>query len=283
VNAAIGAIILLVEITVFVLIQRHVLRPLLLNTRAMSAIMNGELDTVLPNSQRRNEIGDMQKAVVMLRDISRRKTALELEREHLIHNLRVASSRDHLTKLHNRRAFGERAAEQLAQAKRHDWQNALILFDLDHFKRVKDSHGHEAGDNVLMRVAQIAQSHFREADVVARYGGEEFIGLACDCNANDALHLTARVRAALEQTAISAAPGVVFSVTASFGVVSARAQDVVDTESLVRLADQALYRAKSEGRNRVVHSVFETTVRAGIARDCYRRAQTKNHLKIKCL
>lgn len=260
VNSVIGLAILLIEITVFIIIQRHVLRPILLNTRAMSAIVRGELDTALPRRTRRDEIGEMQQAVAALLDTSRKKQALESERERLIADLRDASNIDFLTRLHNRRAFSERAAAQLAQAKRQDWQLALISFDIDHFKRVNDTHGHAVGDTVLVRVAQIERTQFRESDVVARYGGEEFMTLAVDCSAADAVQLAERVRSAFEHADVFAADGSVFHVTASFGVVTARAQDVSGIESLARVADQALYRAKSEGRNRVVHSVLEAAV-----------------------
>jgi diguanylate cyclase (GGDEF)-like protein len=257
VNAAIGLIILLIEIAVFIVIQRYVLRPLLLNTRAMVAIMAGKIDTRLPRVTRSDEIGDMQKAVAALRDISHRTQTLETEREQLIGELRIASNIDFLTKLHNRRAFTDDATRELAQAKRHNWQLALIVFDIDYFKQVNDSHGHAMGDAVLVRVADIAKSQCREADILARYGGEEFIAMAFDCSAEDALNLAERVRTALARAAFTAADGKAFYVTASFGVVTASAGDVSRTEALVRVADRALYRAKAAGRNRVIHSTFD--------------------------
>jgi diguanylate cyclase (GGDEF)-like protein len=256
-NAAIGLIILLIEIAVFIIIQRYVLRPLLLNTRAMVAIMSGKTDTRLPHVTRTDEIGDMQKAVAALRDISKSKQALETEREQLIDQLKIASNLDFLTKLRNRRAFADDAARQLAQAKRHNWQVALILFDIDHFKQVNDNHGHDKGDAVLIRMAEIAQSQCREADILARYGGEEFIIMAFDCSADDAMSFAERVRTVLARAAFTASDGTAFYITASFGVVTARAGDVSRNEALVRVADQALYRAKSEGRNRIVHSTFD--------------------------
>ncbi len=257
VNAAIGLIILLVEIAVFIIIQRYVLQPLLRNTRAMVAIMAGKTDTHLPRITRSDEIGDMQKAVAALRDISKSKQALETEREQLIGELRVASNVDFLTKLRNRRAFSDDTTQQLAQAERHNWQLALILFDIDYFKQVNDNHGHDMGDAVLIRVADIAKSQCREADILARYGGEEFIAMAFDCSADDALNLAERVRSALARAPFTASDGKAFYVTASFGVVTASASDVSHIEALVRVADRALYDAKSAGRNRIVQSTFE--------------------------
>ena len=115
----------------------------------------------------------------------------------------------------------------------------------------------DVGDAVLIRVAEIAQSQCREADVLSRYGGEEFIAMAFDCSAEDALHLAERVRSALARAAFTASDGKAFYVTASFGVVTASPGDVRHTEALVRVADRALYSAKSAGRNRVVHSLYD--------------------------
>lgn len=268
VNAIIGLAILLVEIAVFVIIQRYVLRPLLANTRAMNAIVGGTLGMSLPPATRSDEIGDMQRAVAALLDTSQKKLALEQEREQLINDLRNASNIDFLTKLHNRRAFAERAAAQLAQARRQGWPLALISFDIDHFKLVNDTHGHAVGDTVLARMAAIAQAHFRESDELARYGGEEFVALAPNCNAGDALQLADRVRTAFEQADMPAANGGVFHVTASFGVVTAHANDVAGIDALVRAADEALYRAKAGGRNRVVIETFSAGVRTSVAAAC---------------
>ena len=257
VNAAIGLAILLIEISVFVIIQRRVLKPLLANTRAMVAITEGKLDTELPVGARTDEIGDIQKAVVALRETSRGKRALEIERETLIDQLRVASDVDFLTNLPNRRAFAERTAQQLELARRHGWKIALVLFDIDHFKQVNDLYGHAAGDVVLVRLAAAAQLEFRAADVLARHGGEEFIAMIFDCGADDALALVERVRAAFERIEFQAADGNVYGVTSSFGVTTAHAADVIDTGLLIRVADQALYLAKVGGRNRVVCRAFE--------------------------
>lgn len=257
VNAAIGLTILLIELLVFIIIQRHVLKPMLANTQAMLAIMAGKLDTALPKGARTDEIGDMEKAVAALKDTSQKKMALESEREQLIGQLQIASNIDFLTNLPNRRAFTERSAQQLAQAKRQGSNVAMILFDIDHFKRVNDRYGHATGDAVLVRLAAMAQAQFREADALARYGGEEFIAMAFGCSDDDALILAERVRKTIEQIEFKTSDGKVFRVTSSFGIATAHAKNIDNAEPLFRVADQALYQAKAEGRNRVVLRAFD--------------------------
>ncbi len=252
INAAIGLLVLLIEIMVFVLIRWRVLLPLLDNTRAVVAIAHGRLDTQLPASTRRDEIGDMQNAVAVLKKTAEEKQQLELERDRLIEQLQHSSSVDFLTELLNRRAFVERITQQLALAKRQAWSVALIVFDIDHFKLINDKFGHSTGDKALVRIASIALREFRAADTLARYGGEEFIALLVDCNRDDAVAFAERLRAAVARTVMVADSGEPYQITASFGVVGAKAHDIHDTNAFFQLADKALYRAKDEGRDRVV-------------------------------
>ena len=252
VDAAIGLAVLLIEISVFLLIRQRVLKPLLANTRAVVAIAQGKLDTPLPPAGRTDEIGDMQKAVAILKIISEEKHGLEAERERLIKQLQHASSVDFLTGLLNRRAFSERTIQQMALATRQQWPVALIIFDIDHFKAVNDQYGHASGDTVLAQIADIAKREFRTADTLARYGGEEFIALVIDCSAEAAAALADRVRAQIASAQFTSSDGEPFKVSASFGLAALAAAEVKDIGAFFQLADQALYRAKSEGRNRVV-------------------------------
>jgi len=161
------------------------------------------------------------------------------------------SNTDFLTGLLNRRAFASVAESQIAAAKRHGWPLALVLYDLDHFKSVNDRFGHDAGDAVLIALAAVAKRIFREEDVVARHGGEEFVVLAPHCDFDAALVLAERMRGAVETTPIPLPGGQQITVAASFGVAIVRSpSDTLDT--LVGAADRALYRAKAEGRNRVI-------------------------------
>ncbi len=257
VNSLIGLAIFLIEILVFLTIQRRVLRPLLRNTQSMKAILSGNLDATIVKSARTDEIGDMEKAVVALQETSQKTKHLEEEREQLITQLLYASNVDFLTNLPNRRAFTEQTGKHLVDAKTRDLEVAQILFDVDHFKRVNDRYGHSVGDAVLIRLAQLIKTLFRDGDVIARYGGEEFIAMAFGCNLADALALAERVRSVIESTEFQAADGKVFHVTASFGVTTTRARDIDTAQTMFRSVDQALYRAKAEGRNRVVTRAFD--------------------------
>jgi diguanylate cyclase (GGDEF)-like protein len=256
-NSLIGLAIFLIEILVFVTVQRRVLRPLLANTQSMKTILDGNLDAPLAQSTRTDEIGDMEKAVVALQKTSQKTKHLEEEREQLITQLLYASNVDFLTNLPNRRAFTEQTAQHLVEAKARDLDVAQILFDVDHFKNVNDRYGHSIGDEVLVRLAELIQTLFRDGDVIARYGGEEFIAMAFGCSAVDALALAERIRSVIEATEFQAANGKVFRVTASFGVATARARNIDTAQSMFRPVDQALYRAKAEGRNRVVARTFD--------------------------
>ena len=248
---SIGGFAMLIEIAVFIFIRRRVLRPLLGATRSLVDIAKGRLDTEIPASRRHDEIGDMLDAVAALKITSLEKQNLEREHEHLIDELKEASSVDYLTGLLNRRAFADSAASQLATARRRNWTVALIVFDIDHFKSINDRHGHAHGDAVLVEIARLAKRELRSADVIARFGGEEFIVLAIDCDAAAAQALAERIRASIAAGSFTAGPQH-FSVTVSLGVFATDAHAIDDLGTVIQRADGALYSAKRQGRNRTV-------------------------------
>ncbi len=251
VNALIGGCILALEVGAFITLRRRVLSPLLLSTRHMVALMRGRLTLPLPAVQRSDEIGELQAAVLALQASLQRTQELEAERETLITGLRELSHRDHLTGLMNRRAFDELAPALLAQAGRHRWPMALLLFDLDHFKRINDQHGHETGDQVLRHVAQLAQAQLRSGDLLARYGGEEFIALLPDCDDQAALALAERLRLAMQQQPLRLPDGGILHLSASFGLAVQPVGPQAALPELFGRADAALYAAKAQGRNQV--------------------------------
>lgn len=250
VNALIGCCILALEVGVFITLRRRVLSPLLLSTRHMMELMRGRLNQQLPAVQRSDEIGELQAAVHALQASLQRTQELEAERESLITELRQLSHCDHLTGLMNRRAFDDLAPAQLTQAERHRWPLALLLFDLDHFKYINDQHGHEAGDQVLQHVAQLAQAQLRSGDLLARYGGEEFIVLLPDCDDQAALALAERLRQAMQQP-LNLPDGSMLNLSASFGLAAQPAGPQASLADLFSRADAALYVAKAKGRNQV--------------------------------
>jgi diguanylate cyclase (GGDEF)-like protein len=177
---------------------------------------------------------------------------LDAQAERLAHQLYESSVRDPLTRAHNRRYLVERLASEIAYARRHNTRLSLVLFDLDHFKRINDTHGHLAGDDVLRDVAAMVSRLIRAEDVFARFGGEEFVILTRGISHANIGRFAERVRAAVERLEI-ASESTVLRVTVSIGVSSL--DELTDksraAEDLLRLADERLYRAKTEGRNRV--------------------------------
>ena len=178
---------------------------------------------------------------------------LTRDRETLVGELRNAAQTDLLTGLYNRRGFDVAASALLTQAEHGSRWISVVLFDLDHFKKVNDIHGHDAGDAVLRHVAGIARANFRSFDLLVRHGGEEFLALLPDSTPDDAAIVAERVRLAIETAEIPLPNGDLLKVTASFGCAGrANAASNRNFEDLVKRADLALYAAKASGRNCVV-------------------------------
>jgi diguanylate cyclase (GGDEF)-like protein/PAS domain S-box-containing protein len=173
------------------------------------------------------------------------------ESHRLRQELERLATTDPLTGLANRRAFMVRAGEEIERAARHGRPLSVVMIDVDHFKAINDRHGHEAGDRVLARVADMVRATIRKAaDFAARFGGEEFVLLLPETPVGGAWALAERIREAFETTAVDTAGGAV-SFTASFGVEQFRPELDDGIETVLRRADDALYRAKASGRNRV--------------------------------
>ena len=159
---------------------------------------------------------------------------------------------DPLTGLGGRRAMDERLQQEKARMGREGRRCAIALMDVDHFKRVNESHGHAAGDKVLVRFASLLQGNLRPYDGVYRYGGEEFVLCLPGVEAQVAQRMVERIRAAFTRTAFESPSGHSFFVSFSAGI--AEVKPDLATSQTLSLADGALYRAKSAGRNRVVLS-----------------------------
>jgi diguanylate cyclase (GGDEF)-like protein len=175
-----------------------------------------------------------------------------------LRNLALAELRaatDALTGLPNRRAIDDHLKRLLAQAGRSLTPMSAVLLDLDHFKQINDTFGHERGDEVLAAVGAVMRTELRGSDFAGRNGGEEFIVMLPDTDRAGAMRVAEHLRQALHGLKL---PGVTRAVTASFGVASFP-DDALDGETLMRLADRALYAAKQNGRDRV-----EATSSAGL-------------------
>ena len=159
--------------------------------------------------------------------------------------LRRQAETDALTGVPNRRHLMTVAEHELARAQRYGGALALFMVDIDHFKTINDTFGHQAGDHVLIEIASRLRRSLRGSDMVARWGGEEFVVLLRDCALPDALRLAEDIRAAIAELPF----GAMGSLTVSVGVAEARASE--DLTTWLERADQALYRAKRSGRNEV--------------------------------
>lgn len=167
------------------------------------------------------------------------------ERKRLEQELRQLATTDSLTGAFNRRYFLDIVGKEISRAQRYNRPLALIMFDIDHFKHINDTGGHERGDEVLTEVAALVRLRLRHSDVFVRWGGEEFVILAVETTLRQALALAETLLAALHHSAFAG----VGPITASFGVTEYRADDTLDR--WLKRADDLLYRAKYKGRDRV--------------------------------
>jgi two-component system cell cycle response regulator len=162
-----------------------------------------------------------------------------------------AALRDGLTKAFNKKYFLDRLETEIAYARRHSAHLSLLMFDVDHFKRVNDSHGHLAGDYVLQKLAKVAMTTVRTEDVFARYGGEEFGVICRGVPLPSAGVLAERLRAVVETTVFDH-EGTKLPITISIGVAGHPEVPIETASPLIAAADAALYEAKRGGRNRVL-------------------------------
>jgi two-component system, cell cycle response regulator len=193
--------------------------------------------------------GDAEISTLTVRAMSQAvsQTALALRNAELLAEVARLATRDSLTGLANRRLFDESLEREVARAQRLGASLSLVVIDVDHFKQINDSIGHQAGDAVLRQTAAAIVSSTKGFDVAARFGGDEFVLLLPGCAATDALPAAERVCASIVSAVTTA------NVTVSAGVATLPEQ-AFDAEALVTAADDALYDAKRGGRDRVVAS-----------------------------
>jgi diguanylate cyclase (GGDEF)-like protein len=182
-----------------------------------------------------------------------REAAPVLEAKRLMEHLRESSLRDAMTGLYNRRFLEEYTTTLVATSQRRQSPFSVLMLDLDYFKQVNDTFGHEAGDKVLKTLAETLVKSVRTSDMVIRYGGEEFLIVLLDTGAELAMNVAEKIRAKVEETKVSL-PGTMLQKTISIGV----SEFPADTDTfwqVVKFADVALYEAKSQGRNRVIRFI----------------------------
>jgi two-component system cell cycle response regulator len=161
-----------------------------------------------------------------------------------------SATRDGLTRVYNKKYFLETVRKEFSYCLRHRVPLSLVLFDVDHFKKINDAYGHPAGDYVLTRIAQRVSDTVRTEDLLARYGGEEFALMLRESAEDQALACAERCRYAVDK-ADFVFGGTPIKVTISLGVATLLDSDFSQPEDLIAAADKYLYRAKRAGRNRV--------------------------------
>jgi diguanylate cyclase (GGDEF)-like protein len=226
-----------------------IVSPLGRLTQGAGKVARGDLDVNLP-IHGRGEVGYLTEVfnemVARLRKFRDENTAINEELRERNKELRTLSITDSLTGLYNRTRLPELLAKELARSKRHQHPFSVLMVDIDHFKRFNDTHGHQAGDDLLRRFAEILKSSLRSCDFGARYGGEEFLIMLTETGPEGALGFAEKLRQSVEEFRLNGERAVTVSIGgASFP------EHGGDVESIISQADTALYRCKREGRNRV--------------------------------
>jgi len=222
------------------------------DTRRHSIFDDTGADDLLMKPFTYEEVETRVRTMLKKREVFR---ALERANEELrLANERMARlvTYDEKTHLHNYRHFKERLAEEFKRVRRYGTHLTLVLFDVDHFKRVNDRFGHVAGDRVLQVFGQIMTRSARETDMIARFGGEEFVILLTHTTAAQGQRLADRVRKSTEAHDFASGPDQgPIRITVSAGVATFPINESIQSpEDLMRAADDAMYRAKAGGRNR---------------------------------
>lgn len=204
----------------------------------------------------RPENEDALQAKVPFVNVYLRETAPVLETKRLMESLRDSTLRDPMTGLNNRRFLEEYVDTLVASVQRKRTHVAILMLDLDYFKMVNDTYGHDAGDAVLKALSNVLKQSVRASDLVIRYGGEEFLIILLDSSGKAAEQVAENIRAAVEALKVQIT-GIVLQKTISIGIADFPSDSDTFWQA-VKFADVALYQAKEQGRNRVVR--FDTSM-----------------------
>ena len=229
-------------------------KPLTKLTSTAVEIGQGNLDTrTIVSSD--DEIGALGKAInemaanLQTTMASRNELQNEvIQRKKAEEKLTLLATTDELTGIYNRRAFNNFAEHYIGRSKRYNEPMSLILLDIDHFKHVNDTYGHDMGDKILVSLVMIMKECIRQEDFPCRWGGEEFTILLPKTDSISALNLAERLRKSIEEHDFNIAD----IITVSIGLTHYKLEDSID--SMIKRADEALYEAKDSGRNTVQHS-----------------------------
>ncbi|RRV03778.1 sensor domain-containing diguanylate cyclase [Pseudomonas sp. v388] len=225
-------------------------RPYLVRFKSYQPITGQEAfmyqnTTLFPLRSTNGEISQICLVIYDVTDVASNRHQLQAANAELLH----LSSTDRLTGLYNRGHWEEALRLEHARHARYGSQAALVMFDIDHFKYINDTYGHQVGDEVLRSVAGLLRNLIRETDIAGRYGGEEFAVLLPDTDGAHALLFAERLRSAVEESEVMH-EGLAIRCTISLGVADL-ATPVSDYKQLIERADQAMYVSKRSGRNQV--------------------------------
>ena len=193
--------------------------------------------------------GNVTHVVEYTRDITDRKKS-EKEKTQLIDKLNYLSTTDSLTGLYNRRALTDMLHHEIERSQRYDTDLSLILCDIDKFKNINDTNGHAAGDAALLAISEAIKASLRKTDILGRYGGDEFMIILPETSLAGAKMLAEKVRIAVSEIALPVSKNKRIGLSLSLGVASCCAP-AENIDTLVKLADSALYESKHGGRNKV--------------------------------
>lgn len=194
------------------------------------------------------ESGQARGFFVLVSDITELKVT-QIELEQRVQELDILARTDPLTGINNRRHFLERAEEELSRSKRYGFPLVFLMLDIDHFKIVNDTHGHDAGDEVLKSLASVFREVLRSTDIFGRVGGEEFAAIFIQTELPEAKLITERLRQTLQNVCLMGKGGSI-CFTVSIGLAASTGDDD-SIERIMKRADIALFEAKAAGRNRV--------------------------------
>jgi len=229
--------------------------------REQVPVAEGLFDMQIFPSDQLHDIVDTAREILVVRnlyeidknkDLENQKSKLKEENS----VLKVESERDALTGVYNRRAFEEAVEREFASAAKNQWPLSVVFVDLDHFKGVNDTHGHQGGDAMLKAVANLLGSTLRDTDIVARYGGDEFVLLLPGVDAAQVDAVAERLVMRARETKVDNAHGKAFSITLSLGIATCDSRSAFATsQDLLAAADAALYHSKRNGRDR--HTCYD--------------------------
>jgi diguanylate cyclase (GGDEF)-like protein len=238
------------------LLALTIVQPLKRLSQGADRVAGGDLHIDLPISNR-SEVGYLTQVfnhmVAKLRQNQEELATVNAELQEKNQELQLLSITDPLTGLFNRKYLMEKLAAEIIRSLRHKHTFALLIIDIDHFKHINDTYGHQKGDEVLRHLADVFTKSIRECDYVARYGGEEFVVLLPETGQNGAIEAAERIRISAGKAWVGLADETI-SVTVSIGL-SLFPDNGDDVRTVIQQADKALYAAKDSGRNRTVTSM----------------------------